>query len=172
VTGAWGTADEAGGTADEAGGVSAVVAGGGLVSVGLGGDVGCWLAGAGAGTSPLLAGGAPDGAGAGVELTPGDGAVGLLSELSPIATAAPTRTTATAVLMMITAGRRYQGRIGCLGFAAFDPGVDSRSKVSCGRAEVSPEPSPLGTARDASSASDQAKAGCMTEAGAAPCACW
>lgn len=77
-----------------------------------------------------MAGGAE--AGAGVLFTPGAGA-GLLSELSPIATAMPTSSSATAVPIITTAGNRYQGRIFGSGS---ERGSSSCSKFSDGRAAV------------------------------------
>ena len=79
-----------------------------------------------------MAGGAE--AGAGVLFTPGAGA-GLLTELSPIATAMPTSSSATAVPIITTAGNRYQGRIFGSGSGS-GRGSSSCSKFSDGRAAV------------------------------------
>ncbi|VAZ97296.1 hypothetical protein LAUMK35_03617 [Mycobacterium pseudokansasii] len=90
--------------------------------------------GGGAGSGLPSAGGA--GAGSevvGAGLTPGDRVAGLSLEPSAIATAVPTSSTATTVLTMITAGRRYHGMTGGSGFDSV--GV-SWSNASCGRAEV------------------------------------
>ncbi len=87
------------------------------------------------------------------------------SELNPIATAVPTNSTATAVLITITAGRRYHGMIEALGSGA---GCLSRSNFSCGRADVYPDPPPsTGMERESSPASDQANAGCTEDTGTA-----
>lgn len=64
--------------------------------------------------------------------TPGAGA-GLLSELSPIATAMPTSSSATAVAIITTAGNRYQGMISGSGS---ERGSSSCSKFNEGRAAV------------------------------------
>jgi hypothetical protein len=69
--------------------------------------------------------------------TPGTGVVaGVLSELNPIATAMPTSSTATAVPMTITAGRRYH--VMTVGFASgtFGRGCAVCTKFSAGRADV------------------------------------
>ena len=109
-----------------AGGVLPVVGGGGgACCVGVAGwpVSGVWVADAGGGEA-----GAEE---AGVVLTPGVGA-GLLSE-TPIANAMPTSSTATAVPMTTTPGRRYQGMTGSF-FSR--RGLAAGSKFSAGRADV------------------------------------
>ncbi|VBA55460.1 hypothetical protein LAUMK191_03361 [Mycobacterium attenuatum] len=69
----------------------------------------------------------------GAGLTPGERVEGLSLEPSAMATAAPTNSTATTVLTMITAGRRYHGMTGASGF---DSTGISWSNASCGRADV------------------------------------
>jgi hypothetical protein len=134
-----------GGAPVAGGGVSVDCAGGTCWVEGAGWPVsGAWVGGAGWGVPPLAggagdAGGAEDGvgadeAGAGVLLTPGAGIVaGLSEEDSPIATAIPTSSTATAVLISTTAGSRYHGMTG----GSFSgTGRVSRSNFSAGRAPV------------------------------------
>ncbi|VAZ76962.1 hypothetical protein LAUMK4_03280 [Mycobacterium persicum] len=89
--------------------------------------------GGGAGSGLPTVGGAAGAEVVGAGLTPGGRVAGSSLEPSAIATAVPTSSTATTVLTMITAGRRYHGMTGGSGFAS---GGVSWSNASCGRAEV------------------------------------
>ena len=114
---------------------------------------GAWGGGAGSGLPPPVAGAGEAGAEvAGAVLTPGDGLAGLSPELNPIATAVPTSSTAT--VGADDDHRRQAIPRNDWGLGLWPARASSRSKFSCGRADVNPDPAATGMERAYSPVAD------------------